>query len=94
MKKFLFGSVLFILVGSSFAGDFMGFTKGNRCGQYCEAKKLCVNYCKGDKVFGTTMNKMSTISDLKIVAVHENGVMASNGKNKGFMGFGTFKKRK
>ena len=94
MKKLLAASFLILLSTSSFSGEFRGFTKGNRCGQYCETKKSCTNFCKGDKVYGTTMNKMATLSGLKITTILENGVIASNDKEKGFLGFGTFKKRK
>ena len=94
MKK-LCGATFFSLIVSSTAsaGFFTGFTKGNSCAQYCIKEYNCENYCKGDKVFGTTMVPLATYDDLVIVELTDKGIKVKSKSKKieGFMDYGTFK---
>lgn len=98
MKKLLSVMTISLLTsGASYAGYFGGFTKGNKCAQYCYKVNNCQNVCVGNHVFGTTMTPIATYKDLVVIKVNEKGVDAkeSTGKNRqGFLPFGTFLIRK
>lgn len=90
MKLFIIFAMLISSV--SFAGQFTGFTKGNRCGQYTFGPGKRINICRGDKVYGTTMQPLSKQSNLRVTKVLENGIMVKNSSTEGFFSYGTFEK--
>jgi hypothetical protein len=91
MKLFIIFAMLISSV--SFAGQFTGFTKGNRCGQYIFGPGKRINICRGDKVYGTIMSPLAMQSDLRVTKVLENGVMVKNSSTEGFFAYGTFEKQ-
>ena len=91
LMKFLI--ILAMLISSaSFAGQFTGFTKGNRCGQYTFGPGKRINICRGDKVYGTTMQPLAMQPNLRVSKVLENGIMVKNNSTEGFFAWGTFEK--
>ena len=90
MKLFIIFAMLISSV--SFAGQFTGFTKGNRCGQYMFGKNKKINVCVNDQVYGTTMQPLARQSGLKVTKVLENGIMVKNKSSEGFFAWGTFEK--
>ena len=91
MKLFIIFTMLISSV--SFAGQFTGFTKGNRCGQYTFGPGKRINICRGDSVYGTTMQPLAKQSNLRVTKVLENGIMVKNSSVEGFFSYGTFEKK-
>jgi len=90
MKKLLL--LLMVFSGLSYAGQFTGFTKGNRCGQYLFGPGKKINVCRGDKVYGTTMESLAMQSNLRVTKILQSGIMVKNASVEGFFAWGTFEK--
>lgn len=90
MKVLIIWALLFST--AIFAGQFTGFTKGNRCGQYIYGPGKKLNICKGDKVYGTTMEPLAMQPNLKVLKILENGILVKNSSVEGFFKWGTFQK--